>query len=163
MSPTSFENYVSLGVGDKAPEFSLPTLCTGVFSLSKHLTMMRDDQVLVLYFYPKNFTAGCNDQACQFRDTIFKDERFSIVGISRDTLKSHEKFQKTHNLPFTTLSDVDGSVCRLYNCWVEKSMYGKRYFGIERSTFLIDGSGNILALWRKVQVKNHAQAILSSL
>lgn len=163
LPPTSFENSCTLGVGDKAPDFSLKISDDRVFSLSQHLTMLRHDQLLLLYFYPKNFTSGCTDQACQFRDAIFHNDRFSIVGVSRDTLSSHEKFQKVYDLPFVTLSDVAGDVCRLYGCWVEKSMYGKRYFGIERSTFVINASGNIVALWQKVKVKNHVQDILSLL
>ena len=150
-----------LDVGDTAPDFTLPSH-DGDFSLSHYLGGLDPHQRLILYFYPKNFTAGCTDQACQLRDLILKDTRFSIVGISRDACASHAKFKKAYDLPFSLLSDIKGDVCQMYNCWVEKSMYGKRYFGIERSTFLIHPKGHILALWRKVKIKNHIEDITSN-
>ena len=149
---------MSLKVGDKAPDFTLPTDGGGKIAL-KDLR----GKAVVLYFYPKDDTSGCTAEACAFRDAFpdFSKVKAAIIGISRDSVKSHDKFKAKHGLPFTLASDEDGKVCEAYGTWVEKSMYGRKYMGIERATFLIDGKGVIRGIWRKVKVPGHADAVLS--
>ena len=110
--------------------------------------------MVVLYFYPKDDTPGCTAEACAFRDALpdFSKVKAAIIGISRDSVASHAKFKTKFGLPFPLASDEDGKVCQAYGVWVEKSMYGKKYMGIERSTFLIDAKGVIRNVWRKVKV-----------
>jgi peroxiredoxin Q/BCP len=149
---------MSLKVGDKAPDFMLPTDGGGKIAL-KDLK----GKAVVLYFYPKDDTSGCTAEACAFRDAFpdFSKVKAAIIGISRDSVKSHDKFKAKHGLPFTLASDEDGTACEAYGTWVEKSMYGRKYMGIERATFLIDGKGVIRGIWRKVKVPGHADAVLS--
>jgi thioredoxin-dependent peroxiredoxin len=118
----------------------------------------------VLYFYPKDDTSGCTAEACAFRDALpdFSKVKAQVIGISRDSVASHDKFKQKYKLPFPLASDEDGKVCRAYGVWVEKSMYGRKYMGIERSTFLIDGKGVVRAIWRKVKVPGHAEAVLDT-
>ena len=148
---------MSLKVGDKAPDFTLPKDGGGKIAL-KDLK----GKAVVLYFYPKDDTSGCTAEACAFRDAFpdFSKVKAAIVGISRDSVKSHDKFKAKHELPFTLASDEDGKVCEAYGTWVEKSMYGRKYMGIERATFLIDGKGVIRGIWRKVKVPGHAEEVL---
>ena len=148
---------MSLKVGDKAPDFTLPKDGGGKIAL-KDLK----GKAVVLYFYPKDDTSGCTAEACAFRDAFpdFSKVKAAIVGISRDSVKSHDKFKAKHELPFTLASDEDGKVCEAYGTWVEKSMYGRKYIGIERATFLIDGKGVIRGIWRKVKVPGHADVVL---
>ena len=148
---------MSLKVGDKAPDFTLPKDGGGKIAL-KDLK----GKAVVLYFYPKDDTSGCTAEACAFRDAFpdFSKVKAAIVGISRDSVKSHDKFKAKHELPFTLASDEDGKVCEAYGTWVEKSMYGRKYIGIERATFLIDGKGVIRGIWRKVKVPGHAEEVL---
>ena len=148
---------MSLKVGDKAPEFSLPKDGGGKIAL-KDLK----GKAVVLYFYPKDDTSGCTAEACAFRDAFpdFSNVKAAIVGISRDSVQSHDKFKAKHELPFTLASDEDGKICEAYGTWVEKSMYGRKYMGIERATFLIDGKGVIRGIWRKVKVPGHADEML---
>jgi thioredoxin-dependent peroxiredoxin len=148
---------MSLKVGDKAPEFSLPKDGGGKIAL-KDLK----GKAVVLYFYPKDDTSGCTAEACAFRDAQpdFSKVKAAIVGISRDSVQSHDKFKAKHELPFTLASDEDGKICEAYGTWVEKSMYGRKYMGIERATFLIDGKGVIRGIWRKVKVPGHADEML---
>jgi peroxiredoxin Q/BCP len=150
---------MSVGVGDKAPDFTLPTDGGGKVSL-KDLR----GKVVVLYFYPKDDTSGCTAEACAFRDALpdFSKVKATIVGISRDPVASHDKFKKKYRLPFPLASDQDGKVCEDYGTWVEKSMYGRKYMGIERATFLIDGKGAIRKVWRKVKVPGHAEEVLGA-
>jgi peroxiredoxin Q/BCP len=150
---------MSVGVGDKAPDFTLPTDGGGKVSL-KDLR----GKVVVLYFYPKDDTSGCTAEACAFRDALpdFSKVKATIVGISRDPVASHDKFKKKYRLPFPLASDQDGKVCEDYGTWVEKSMYGRKYMGIERATFLIDGKGSIRKVWRKVKVPGHAEEVLKA-
>jgi thioredoxin-dependent peroxiredoxin len=152
---------MSLVVGDKAPDFTLPVDSGGGGKIS--LKALKGKPV-VLYFYPKNDTSGCTAEACAFRDASpdFSKVKAQIVGISRDSVASHEKFKKKYNLPFPLASDEDGKVCEAYGTWVEKSMYGRKYMGIERSTFLIDGKGVIRAIWRQVKVPGHAEEVLQA-
>ena len=148
---------MSLKVGDKAPDFTLPKDGGGKIAL-KDLK----GKAVVLYFYPKDDTSGCTAEACAFRDAFpdFSKVKAAIVGISRDSVKSHDKFKAKHELPFTLASDEDGKVCEAYGTWVEKSMYGRKYIGIERATFLIDGKGVIRGIWRKVKVPGHVEEVL---
>ena len=150
---------MSLEVGDKAPDFALPADDGGKIAL-KDLK----GKAVVLYFYPKDDTSGCTVEACAFRDAFpdFSKVKAEIVGISRDSVKSHDKFKAKHELPFTLASDEDGKVCEAYGTWVEKSMYGRKYMGIERATFLIDGKGIIRGVWRKVKVPGHADELLKA-
>jgi thioredoxin-dependent peroxiredoxin len=150
---------MSLKVGDKAPDFTLPTDDGGKVSL-KNLKGKK----LVLYFYPKDDTPDCTTEACAFRDALpdFSKVKAAIVGVSKDSVASHDKFKTKFKLPFPLASDEDGKVCEAYDTWVEKSMYGKTYMGIERSTFLIDETGVIRNIWRKVKADGHAAEVLKA-
>ena len=119
---------------------------------------------VVLYFYPKDDTPGCTKEACGFRDAFpdFSALNATIVGVSKDTVTKHDKFKAKYELPFHLASDEDGSLCEAYGTWVEKSMYGKKYMGIERATFLIDASGVIQGIWRKVKVNGHVEEVLEA-
>jgi len=151
---------MSLEIGDKAPDFTLPTDGAGTVRLSD-----LKGQHVVLYFYPKDDTSGCTAEACQFRDLFPKFSRGDavVIGISRDTVVSHDKFKKKYKLPFTLAADEQGKVTERYGVWVQKSMYGRKYMGIERSTFLIDGKGVIRGIWRKVKVPGHAEEVLAAI
>lgn len=150
---------MSVDVGDKAPSFSLPTDGGGEISL-KDLK----GKTVVLYFYPKDDTSGCTAEACAFRDALpdFSKVEAEVIGVSRDPVKKHDKFKEKYDLTFPLASDEDGEVCEAYGTWVEKSMYGRKYMGIERSTFLIDGKGVIRNVWRKVKVPGHAEEVLKA-
>ena len=151
---------MSLEIGDKAPDFTLPTDDSGTVRLSD----LRGQHV-VLYFYPKDDTSGCTAEACQFRDLFPKFGRSdaTVIGVSRDSIASHDKFKKKYKLPFTLAADEQGKVTERYGVWVQKSMYGRKYMGIERSTFLIDGKGVIRSIWRKVKVPGHAEEVLNAI
>jgi thioredoxin-dependent peroxiredoxin len=148
---------MALKVGDKAPAFSMKTDGAGKVSLSQ-----LKGQNVVLYFYPKDDTSGCTAEACGFRDSLPKFGKIdaAVVGVSRDSVESHDKFKKKHKLNFTLGSDETGKVTEDYGVWVEKSMYGRKYMGIERATFLIDGKGVIRGIWRKVKVPGHVDEVL---
>lgn len=148
-----------LKTGDRAPTFKLPATGDKVLSLKDFA-----GQPVVLYFYPKDDTSGCTAESCDFRDNIaaFKKVGAVVLGLSKDSIKSHEKFVKKYDLNFPLLSDEDCKVCDAYGTWVEKSMYGRKYMGIERSTFLIDGSGRIAAIWRKVKVTDHVADVMEA-
>ena len=148
---------MSVNEGDKAPEFSMPTDSGGTISL-KDLK----GRPVVLYFYPKDSTPGCTKEACAFRDLMpdFSKVDAEIIGVSKDTVKRHENFKAKNELPFTLASDEDGDVCETYGVWAEKSMYGRKFMGIERTTFLIDGKGRVRKVWRKVKVPGHAEEVL---
>jgi peroxiredoxin Q/BCP len=150
---------MSLESGDKAPDFTLPADGGGTISLKA-----LKGKPVVLYFYPKDDTPGCAAEACAFRDQLpdFAKVKAAVVGISRDSVASHDRFKKKFKLPFPLASDEDGKVCQAYGVWAEKSMYGKKYMGIERSTFLIDGKGVVRNVWRKVKVDGHADAVLAA-
>jgi thioredoxin-dependent peroxiredoxin len=121
-------------------------------------------QAVVLYFYPKDDTPGCTTESCAFRDLLprFEGVRAVILGVSRDSVASHQKFKAKYALPFPLLADEDGALCESYGVWVEKSMYGKKYMGIERSTFLIDKDGVLNRIWSKVKVDGHAEEVLAT-
>jgi thioredoxin-dependent peroxiredoxin len=150
---------MSLEVGDKAPDFTLAADGGGKVSLKA-----LKGKTVVLYFYPKDDTPGCTAEACAFRDQLpdFSKVKAAVVGISRDSVASHDKFKKKFSLPFPLASDEDGKVSEAYGTWVEKSMYGRKYMGIERSTFLIDEKGVIRNIWRKVKVDGHADDVLKA-
>lgn len=144
--------------GDKAPAFSAPTDGGGQLAL-KDLK----GKPFVLYFYPKDDTTGCTKEACDFRDNLqqFKKLGVAVIGVSKDSPARHDKFKAKYDLPFPLISDEDGAICAQWGVWVEKSMYGRKYFGIERSTFLIDEKGIIQAVWRKVSVTDHVKEVIS--
>jgi peroxiredoxin Q/BCP len=150
---------MSVKTGDKAPDFSLSTDGHGKVTLSK----LKGKKV-ILYFYPKDDTSGCTSEACGFRDNLpkFGKSDAVVIGISRDSVASHDRFKKKHDLPFHLASDEDGKVCEAYGTWVEKSMYGRKYMGIERATFLIDAKGAIRNIWRKVKVPGHVDEVLAA-
>ncbi len=146
-------------LGKKAPAFSLPTDGGGSISL-KNLK----DRKVVLYFYPKDDTPGCTTEACGFRDALpdFSKLDAVIIGVSKDPVARHDRFKAKYDLPFTLASDEDGKVCEAYGTWVEKSMYGRKYMGIDRATFLIDEQGVVRGAWRKVRVKGHVEEVLEA-
>ena len=148
-----------LSAGEKAPDFKLPSSTGGDVSLKS----CRGKSV-VLYFYPKDDTTGCTKEAIAFTDLKkeFDKNNAIILGVSKDDIKSHDKFITKHALKIGLLSDIDGSTCQAYGVWVEKNMYGRKYMGIERSTFLIDPKGRVKEVWRKVKVGAHADQVLSS-
>jgi len=150
---------MSLEIGDKAPDFTLPTDGGGKIKLGEF-----KGKKVVLYFYPKDDTSGCTAEACAFRDGIpnFRKVDAVIIGVSRDSVAAHDKFKKKYHLPFTLASDEGGKVTERYGVWVQKSMYGRKYMGIERSTFLIDEKGVIRGLWRKVKMPGHAEEVLAA-
>ena len=145
--------------GDQAPDFTRPTDGGGTVSLKQ----LRGKPV-ILYFYPKDDTPGCTTEACNFRDAVpdFAKTGATVIGLSRDSAASHDKFKRKHGLPFPLAADVDGKVCEAYGTWVEKSMYGRKYMGIERATFLIDGKGVVRRVWRKVKVPGHVDEVLAA-
>jgi peroxiredoxin Q/BCP len=145
--------------GDQAPDFTLPADGGGTLSLKQFR-----GKAVILYFYPKDDTPGCTTEACGFRDSLpdFSKASAAVIGVSRDSAASHDKFKRKHALSFPLAADVDGTVCEAYGTWVEKSMYGRKYMGIERATFLIDGKGAIRRIWRKVKVPGHVADVLAA-
>jgi peroxiredoxin Q/BCP len=150
---------MSVEEGKKAPDFTAPTDGGGKIKLSD----LRGRPV-ILYFYPKDNTSGCTKQACDFRDNLaaFNKAKAQVIGISRDSAKSHDGFKKKFGLTFPLVADEDGKVCEKYGTWVEKSLYGRKYMGIERATFLIDGTGTVRRIWRKVKVPGHIAEVLAT-
>ncbi|CCG41017.1 peroxiredoxin [Magnetospirillum molischianum] len=145
-------------IGQPAPAFTLETE-DGPVTLADY-----SGRTLVLYFYPKDDTSGCTTEAKSFRDSFatFQAAGIDILGVSRDSVASHVKFRTKHELTFRLGSDSTGEVTEAYGVWKEKSMYGRTYFGIERSTFLIGPDGTLRAEWRKVKVPGHAAAVLKA-
>ncbi len=145
-----------LKIGNKAPSFTLPTDGDGKITLSDF-----KGEKVILYFYPKDDTSGCTAESCDFRDNLrkFKNLGVQIIGISKDSVASHDKFKAKYDLNFPLASDEDCKICDRYGVWKEKSMYGKKYMGIERSTFLIDEDGKIAQIWRKVKVTGHVDDV----
>ncbi|MFN6924315.1 MAG: peroxiredoxin [Tabrizicola sp.] len=145
--------------GHDAPDFTLPR--DGGASVT--LSALRPGKV-VLYFYPKDDTPGCTLEAQDFNARLadFTAAGATVIGISKDSVKSHDRFCKKHGLGIVLASDEGGTTCEDYGVWVEKSMYGRKYFGIERSTFLIDGAGKVAKVWPKVSVKGHADEVLAA-
>jgi peroxiredoxin Q/BCP len=145
-------------IGKPAPDFSLPSTTGETISLRQY----KGKKTVVLYFYPKDETPGCTREACDFRDQFSEFERHSVVvlGVSTDNLDSHRQFTDKHHLPFTLLSDEDASVSKMYGVYKQKNLYGKKYMGIERTTFVIDRTGRIAQIYPKVKVDGHVQALL---
>jgi peroxiredoxin Q/BCP len=146
--------------GEPAPDFTLPSDSGASVTLSQ----LRGKPV-VLYFYPRDDTPGCTAQACGIRDVWGELQRTGavVLGVSPDSPKKHAKFREKHGLPFTLLSDEEHEVGEKYGTWVEKSMYGKTYMGMERSTFVIDADGNVAKVMRKVKPADHADLVLAAL
>jgi peroxiredoxin Q/BCP len=145
--------------GDKAPDFELPTDAGDRLKLSR-----LKGKPVVLYFYPKDDTSGCTAEAKDFSRLApdFRKAGAEVVGISPDSVESHAKFRKKHDLGVRLAADADKAVALAYGVWVEKSMYGRKYMGVERSTFLIDGKGRLARSWRKVKVPGHAEEVLAA-
>lgn len=149
----------TLGSGQPAPDFSLPRDGGGTVSLSDFA-----GKPVVVYFYPKDDTSGCTAEAVAFTALAdaFAEAGASVLGVSKDSVKKHDKFRDKHSLGIALLSDETGDVCERYGVWVEKSMYGKTYMGIVRTTVLIDGAGRIAKVWHKVKVPGHADEVLAA-
>lgn len=147
--------------GAKAPAFDLPTFPAGRTKLSQ----FKGKQNVVLYFYPRDDTPGCTKEACGFRDDIgqFQSADTAVLGISTDSVDSHKKFAEKFSLPFPLLADEDHTVAEKYGVWVEKNMYGKKSMGIQRTTFLIDKTGRIVAVWPRVKVDGHVSEVAQKL
>ncbi|MDE3058512.1 MAG: thioredoxin-dependent thiol peroxidase [Bacteroidota bacterium] len=150
----------ALSVGDAAPDFSLQGNDGKTYSLKNF-----KGRKVVLYFYPKDDTSGCTAEACAFRDNLSSIKRKDavVVGISADSIASHLKFIDTYHLNFTLLSDESKDVLKRYHVWKEKSMYGRKYMGIERTTFIIDERGKISRIFSKVKVNGHTEEVLEAL
>ena len=147
-------------IGEKVPEFDL--LSTG--NKTVKLSQLKGKNIII-YFYPKDSTPGCTIEAQNFRDNIRKFASLNtvVLGVSRDKMTSHEKFKKNQKIPFDLLSDDDEKLCKIFNVMKEKNMYGRKFIGIERSTFLIDERGILRNEWRKVKVKEHVNDVLQTL
>ena len=149
-----------LKIGSKAPTFTLPTDGDSEVSLKDY-----KGQKVVLYFYPKDDTPGCTKESCSFNENLGKLNRLGtkVIGISKCSVKKHDKFKEKYGLKFLLASDENSDVCEKYGVYKEKSMYGKKYMGIERSTFVIDENGKIEALWRKVKVPGHVEDVMETI
>jgi len=147
--------------GDKAPDFELLSDKGETVTLSSHLGTSN----VVLYFYPRDNTSGCTKEACSFRDNypVISEEETVVIGVSPDSISSHQRFITKHDLNFTLLSDPEHEVAELYGAWGEKKMYGKTYYGIIRSTFVIDKNGAVARAFRKVKVAGHVEEVLEVL
>lgn len=145
--------------GQKAPDFKLPRDGGEVIKLSDF-----KGKTVVLYFYPKDDTSGCTKQAIAFSEHLGAFEKLGahVIGVSPDSVKKHDKFKEKHGLNVTLVSDEEKDLVEKYGVWVEKQMYGKKYMGVERSTFLIDSKGKIVKIWRKVKVPGHVEAVLEA-
>lgn len=146
--------------GKKAPDFTAATDGGKGLTLSE----LRGKPV-VLYFYPKDDTPGCTTEACGFRDAApaFKKLKGQVVGVSKDSVAKHDKFKAKHELNFPLVADEDGKICEKYGTWIEKSLYGRKYMGIDRATFLIDSEGTVRRIWRKVKVAGHVEEVQAAL
>jgi peroxiredoxin Q/BCP len=150
---------VTLSPGDKAPNFRLATDGGGAISLSE-----LKGSPFVLYFYPKDDTSGCTKEAIGFSEERKKFEKLgvNIIGVSKDGVASHDKFKAKHKLKITLGSDPETKTAEAYGVWVEKSMYGRKYMGMDRATFLVDAKGVIRDIWRKVKIPGHVEAVLAA-
>ena len=159
MSATAKKTETTLDVGSPAPAFSLPDETGTTRSLNDF-----KGQKVVLYFYPKDDTPGCTMEAKDFaaKHAEFVQAGAVILGVSKDNQSKHDKFKCKYNLPFSLLSDTEGEACAAYGVWAQKSMFGKKYMGIQRATFLIDADGTIAKIWPKVKVTGHASDVLKA-
>ena len=150
---------MTVAEGAKAPAFKMKTDGGGEVSLAD-----LKGRKVVLYFYPKDDTPGCTKEACGFRDLskAFAKAGATVIGVSKDSAKRHDGFKAKYGLPFTLASDEDGKTCAAYGTWIEKTMYGRKYMGIERATFLIDGKGVVRRVWRGVKVPGHVEEVLDA-
>jgi peroxiredoxin Q/BCP len=150
---------MSVEEGKKAPDFS----ATADGGKTLKLSDLRGKPV-VLYFYPKDDTSGCTAEACGFRDSLpdFSKVKTQVIGVSKDSVEKHDKFKKKYGLTFPLVSDEDGKICEKYGTWVQKSLYGRKYMGIERATFLIDTTGTVAKVWHKVKVPGHVDEVLQA-
>ncbi|MCW5770250.1 MAG: thioredoxin-dependent thiol peroxidase [Rhodospirillaceae bacterium] len=150
---------MTVEIGKPAPKFEMPTDGGGTVSLAE----LKGKRV-ILYFYPKDDTPGCTTEACGFRDAVpdFSKAKATVIGVSRDSVAHHDKFKAKYGLPFTLASDADGTTSEAYGTWVEKSLYGRKYMGMERATFLIDEKGIVRGIWHKVKVKGHVDEVLKA-
>ena len=148
-----------LKLATRVPDFSLPMTGGGTWSLKD-----ASGRKLVIYFYPRDLTSGCTREAQDFRDLVkaFHEADTDIVGISRDSVASHDRFAAKESLPFPLLADTDEKVCRLFAVMKQKSLYGRKYVGVERSTFLLDQAGRLQQEWRNVKVPGHVEAVLEA-
>lgn len=148
-----------LTAGSLAPDFTLPTDTGEELALSS----LRG-QPVVLYFYPKDDTSGCTKEACEFRDIMprFDSSKAVVLGVSPDSVKSHEKFKAKYELTFPLIADTEKVACQAYGVWKEKSMYGRKYMGVERTTFVIDAEGRIAQVFHKVKPAGHAEQVLAA-
>jgi thioredoxin-dependent peroxiredoxin len=153
-----------IAVGKKIPAFSLPRSDGSSWNTADALSADSKGGKLVLYFYPKDMTPGCTLEGRDFRDlhAAFKRARTTVLGISKDSCDRHARFREKEKFPFELLSDEDEKVCRLFDVIREKSLYGRKFMGIERSTFLIGADGKLAREWRKVRVKGHAAEVLEA-
>ena len=151
---------VKIKLGKKAPDFTAVATNDSLFTLSENV-----GKNIVIYFYPKDNTPGCTKEGEDFRDQFeaFGFHNTLVVGVSRDSVKSHEKFICKYNFPFDLIADEDETVCQIFDVIKEKNMYGRKYMGIERSTFLINSNGTLINEWRKVKVKGHVEEVLDAL
>jgi len=145
-------------IGKTAPDFTLPSTSGEPISLRQ----FKGKKTVILYFYPKDETPGCTREACDFRDrtTEFEQHQAVILGVSTDNMESHQSFREKHKLPFPLLSDEDASVSKMYGVYKQRNLYGKKYMGIERTTFVIDRTGRIAQIYSKVKVDGHIQDLL---
>lgn len=149
---------MTIDVGAKAPTFDLET------DLGRVSLEALKGKVVVLYFYPKDNTSGCTNEAKAFSRLLpeFKKAGAVVIGVSKDSVKAHANFRAKHGLKVDLASDPDGKIIEAYGSWIEKSLYGRKYMGIDRSTFVIGGNGVVRAIWRKVKVPDHAEAVLKA-
>jgi len=145
--------------GDKAPDFTLPTDGGGELSLSS-----LKGRKVVLYFYPKDDTSGCTTESIGFRDALAEFEKAgaAVIGVSKDSAAKHDKFKAKYELNFPLVADEECTACEAYGVWVEKSMYGRKYMGSARSTFLINADGKVAKAWRKVKIPGHVEDVLEA-
>ena len=150
---------MAVKIGAKLKDFALPASGGGSWSLKEAV-----GRKLVIYFYPKDMTSGCTRESQDFRDlhAAFRKAGTEVVGVSRDSVKSHDKFTEKEKLPFPLLADEDEKLCKMFDVIQEKSLYGRKYIGIERSTFLLDSAGILRREWRKVKVPGHAEEVLEA-